>query len=326
MAKESVTRSSPGVRRVAAILNFMADHPGQSFVLMDLVRALKLSRATCHALLTGLVEVGYLYRTSDKSYVLGPALAAIGRTAAAYLSPLQVAQPEMRQLADEHDLICTAYFVEGKTAVVRERAASASHVGYLGPLGARLKLRPQTAAAFYAWLPESDATAWLDSQQPPLSVDQRQEMVAGMAFAREHGFIPILRLAKGTASLTDAIFGMENTETAVAITSELHLDETYPLASLVAPVFDDHGRVAFAIGLAGFEPALEGRAIMRVAKQLTAACASPARSRASARPSSPTRLSQPDPTGPRRLSEVPTRPGRGQGGSAVLGCSVAGEL
>ena len=72
-----MTRTSPGVKRIAAILDFLADHPTQSFALTDLVRALKLSRATCHALLTGLVDVGYLFRTSDKTYVLGPALATI---------------------------------------------------------------------------------------------------------------------------------------------------------------------------------------------------------------------------------------------------------
>ena len=114
--------------RVAAILNFIADHPGQAFALTDLVRALKLSRATCHALLTGLVDVGYLYRTTDKTYVLGPALAAIGRTAAEHFSPLQVAQPEMRSLADEFDIVCGAYFLEGDTIHLRERAASLSHV------------------------------------------------------------------------------------------------------------------------------------------------------------------------------------------------------
>ena len=136
-----MARSSPGVRRVAAILNFMADHPGQSFALTELVRALKLSSATCHALLTGLVEVGYLYRASDKTYVLGPALAAIARTAAANFSPLQVAQPEMRQLADRFDVVCSAVFLEGDSIVIRERAASVSHVGYSAPLGTRAKLR-----------------------------------------------------------------------------------------------------------------------------------------------------------------------------------------
>ena len=105
-----MARSSPGVQRVAAILNFIVDHPGQAFTLTDLVRALKLSRATCHALLTGLVEVGYLYRASDKNYMLGPALVAIGKIALEHASPLQVAQPEMRVLADEFDTMCAAYF------------------------------------------------------------------------------------------------------------------------------------------------------------------------------------------------------------------------
>ena len=145
-----MSRSSPGVKRVAAILNFIADHPGQAFALTDLVRALKLSRATCHALLTGLVDVGYLYRTSDKAYVLGPALAAIGRTAAQHFSPLQVAQPEMRKLADEFNVLCGAYFLDDSVVHLRDRAASASHVGYPVPLGARFKLHEALAPVFFA--------------------------------------------------------------------------------------------------------------------------------------------------------------------------------
>src|SRR3546814_10662225 len=105
-----MARTSPGVQRIVSILNFFADHPEQSFTLTDLVRALKLSRATCHALLTGLVEAGYLYRSHDKSYVLGPTLDAIGRIADPHSSPLQITQPEMRALADEFDAVCSAFF------------------------------------------------------------------------------------------------------------------------------------------------------------------------------------------------------------------------
>jgi len=146
-----MTRSSPGVKRIAAILDFLADHPAQAFALTDLVRALKLSRATCHALLTGLVEVGYLYRTSDKTYVLGPALAKVGRAAAQNMSPLQIAQPEMRALADEFDVVCSAFFLEGDTIVSRERAASISHVGYSIPLGTRVRLLPRSLPTFFSW-------------------------------------------------------------------------------------------------------------------------------------------------------------------------------
>src|ERR1700733_6158905 len=176
-----MARSSPGVQRVAAILNFIVDHPGQAFTLTDLVRALKLSRATCHALLTGLVEVGYLYRASDKNYVLGPALASIGRVAAKHTSPLQVAQPEMRALADEFDTICAIFFRDRDDIVVRERAASVSHVGWSVPVGTRLKLRPPFGAIFYAWLPPAQAQDWLDSYVPAPTAEHRGEMIAGLA-------------------------------------------------------------------------------------------------------------------------------------------------
>src|SRR3954469_5764148 len=103
-----MSKSPPGVRRIVSILNFFADHPEQSFTLTDLVRALRLSHATCHGLLVGLVEAGYLYRTNDKSYVLGPALAAIGEVAKEHFSPLQITQSEIRALADEFGVTCIA--------------------------------------------------------------------------------------------------------------------------------------------------------------------------------------------------------------------------
>lgn len=270
MVKESMTRSSPGVRRVAAILNFMADHPGQAFVLTDLVRSLKLSRATCHALLTGLVEVGYLYRTNDKSYVLGPALAAIGRTAASHFSPLQVAQTELRRLADGRDLIASAYVLEGDSVVVRGRAAAASHVGYLGPVGTRLKLRPRTAAVFMAWTPEKKVAAWLESHDPPFSEEQRQDLFRGMALAREQGFIAILRTVTAGQE-AGPVFGMDVADASVTVAHEIKPGEPYSLAALVTPVFDDQGRVVIAIGLAGFGPPIPGAEVLAIADELKAA-------------------------------------------------------
>jgi DNA-binding IclR family transcriptional regulator len=272
MVKETTSRSSPGVHRVASILNFMADHPGQPFSLTDLVRALKLSRATCHALLTGLVDVGYLYRTNDKSYVLGPALVAIGKTAATHFSPLQVAQPEMRRLADEHDLICSAYFLEGDTIVVRERAASAPHVGYLGPVGTRLKLRPQTAAIFFTRSPEKKIEGWVEAQTPPLADEQRQDLYRGLAFAREHGFVAVVRAAPREGGVQDDVLGTENAQVAVALASEIEAGRSYSIAALIAPVFDAQSKTAFAIGLAGFDGATEGAQVLQIASELTLAC------------------------------------------------------
>lgn len=251
----------------------MADHPGQSFALTDLVRALKLSRATCHALLTGLVEVGYLYRASDKTYVLGPALAAIARTAAANFSPLQVAQPEMRQLADRFDVVCSAVFLEGDSIVIRERAASVSHVGYSAPLGTRAKLRSPFAAAFFAWSPE-DAEEWLDRENPPPNAAQREALKESMEFGREHGFLAFLRnpAIASAERAAEQVFGAETGEFPVMLAKRLSPDEQYPLISITAPVFESEGKVAFVIGLMGVNRRLSGKEVLQIAEELKAAC------------------------------------------------------
>lgn len=267
-----MSRSSPGVRRVAAILNFIADHPGQAFALTDLVRALKLSRATCHALLTGLVDVGYLYRTSDKTYVLGPALAAIGRTAAAHFSPLQVAQPEMRRLADEFDVVCAAYFLEGDSIHLRDRAASLSHVGYPVPLGTRMKLRSAQAAAFFAGSPQ-DAEAWLATVEPKPSPQRREAMFKSIDFAREHGFVLLVR--QPGFDMTKAYEGEPGAETddiPVLLVPEVDPAAIYPLGALMAPIFDERGKVSFCLLLAGFHASMTGARVMQVGQRLRETC------------------------------------------------------
>jgi DNA-binding IclR family transcriptional regulator len=268
-----MARSSPGVLRVAAILNFIAEHPGQAFTLSDLVRALKLSRATCHALLTGLVEVGYLYRASDKAYVLGPALVAIGRVAAEHASPLQIAKPEMRALADEFEAICSAFFIDREDVVVRERAASVSHLGNSPPLGARMRLRAPFAAIHFAWSPLPEVEAWLDNSTPRPTAEQRADMLASMAFAREHGFMFNVRNPTMAASEpAELTFAADRTEFPVSAGTQLDAGQTYRLLSVTAPVFDAEGRVAFTLGLGGFDRAARAEEIEHMGRRLREAC------------------------------------------------------
>lgn len=271
-----MSRSSPGVRRVAAILNFIADHPGQAFALTDLVRALKLSRATCHALLTGLVDVGYLYRTSDKTYVLGPALAAIGRTAADQFSPLQVAHPEMRAIADEFDVVCGAYFLEGDTLHLRDRAASASHVGYPVPLGTRMPLRSAQAGVFFARSPR-DLEAWLGRTQPSPAPERVGDLRDSVGFVERHGYLVLVRkpgVTLGGPVDPQAISAQTGTDE-LPVTQLLAFDEAqhYPLAAIMAPVFDHRDKVSFALLMAGFHNALTGSQVAAAGERLHEACA-----------------------------------------------------
>ena len=270
MANKSVvsSRSSPGVQRVATILNFIAEHPGQAFGLTDLVRALKLSRATCHALLTGLVEVGYLYRTSDKTYVMGPALAEIGRKAFEHLSPLQVMVPEMRRLADELDLICTAYHLEEGSVVVRERAASISHLGRLGPLGTRLKLRSQTAVPFLAGQTDEEVERWVSSHSPPLSAHEKAKFLDAIAFARQHGLVVITRVPETTHMPDNPVIGTEIPHIKVETETDLAEGKTYSLASIIVPVIGRDPKGPYALALAGFEGDVASERIFELAAKL----------------------------------------------------------
>lgn len=266
-----MTRSSPGVMRVAAILNFMADHPGQAFALTDLVRALKLSRATCHALLAGLVDVGYLYRASDKTYVLGPKLAAIGRTAAENLSPLQVVQPEMRRLADQFDVVCSTFYLEGGMIHLRERAASASHVGFSAPLGTKVKLRVPSGAVFTAWSPE-EARALLEASSP--SPDERADFLGAIAFGRTHGFISFIRNpeAEPIVSAAEEFLQDDQRMAKIKLLSAIDPDRTYDPTSITAPVFGAGRKVAFVMGMMGFNRAMTGAEILSTANTLKEAC------------------------------------------------------
>lgn len=265
-----MSRSSPGVARVAAILNFIADHPGQAFALTDLVRALKLSRATCHALLTGLVDEGYLYRTTDKTYVLGPALAAIGRIAAEHFSPLQVAQPEMRRLADEFDVVCGAYFLEGETIHLRERAASLSHVGYPVPLGTRMPLRWIQAMSFFARAPR-EAESWAARATPALSEEQLAQFRAGLDFVREQGFLPLMR-RPGPGMDEGQGIGAGTEDPPVVPQLALEPGTVYPLMAVMAPIYDSRNRVTISLVMAGFHGAMTGAAVTGAGRRLAEAC------------------------------------------------------
>lgn len=265
-----MSRSSPGVRRVVAILNFFADHPGQAFTLTDLVRALKLSRATCHGLLAGLVDAGYLYRTSDKSYLLGPALVSIGDVATQHFSPLQAAQPEMRALADQFDAICSVTFRERTEVVVRERAAAVSHLGNSVPRGTRLPLAPQFASLFFIWAPTTEVDAWMDEIEPAPSAEQREAMHEGIRFTREHGFLFSVRNPDPRIDNSSPDWLREGRYRDTPVLPQFHIDPAaeYRLMFVQAPVLDAQRRVAFVIGLQSFSRGYTGAEILAIGKRL----------------------------------------------------------
>jgi DNA-binding IclR family transcriptional regulator len=266
-----MTKTSPAVTRTVSVLNFFADHPGQAFTLTDIVRALRLSRATCHALLAALVEANYLYRTSDKNYVLGSALARIAMVAQKHLLPLQVAGTEMRMLADELDLICSAVFQDKDMAVVRERAASVSHIGWSTPEGLRMPLRPPFGNVFMAWSRTAEIERWISRVIPAPDRQERENILEALAFPKRHGFAIGTRTEhlRDEAHARSLIYRSDKTNYLV---SDLDLEAGYDLAFVSAPVFDADGGVLFVLSLMGFTRATSGTETMQIGKRLRQSC------------------------------------------------------
>lgn len=269
-----MSRSSPSVLRIVAVLNFFTDHPGQSFTLTDLIKALKLSRATCHGVLAGLVESGYLYRTADKSYVIGPALLYVGEVAKEHFSPLQVAKPEMRALADAFDAVCSAAFREHHDVVVRERAAAVSHLGYSTPRGKRRPLLASFAAPFFVGATPAEINAWTRKIDPPCSQEHIDLLNKGIEFVNKNGFLfSVRRVGKGADIASgNPLHDFTADSIPFVPTFEIKPKATYDLGFVIAPVLEASGKVAFVLALQGFQESYTGADILRIGKLVVKAC------------------------------------------------------
>lgn len=269
-----MARPSPGTQRVVALLDLLANNPGKAFSLTDLIHALKMNRATCHGLVNELVNAGYLYRTRDKLYVLGPAASQLGRAAALQTSALDVAIPEMKDLANRHDAVCAAIFRDGSDVVMRERSISVSHLNWMTNFDSRWPLRPPFGSIFLAWSTERQITAWFESLDPRPTEEEEARTREGMAFARENRFQFVVqrRPELGTPGSIDWLFIRDPAQRPLEIETELDEAREYWMTSMSSPVFDKEGRVAFAVSLMRFSGPIPGKRVIEVASELKAAC------------------------------------------------------
>jgi DNA-binding IclR family transcriptional regulator len=179
---------SPAVVRVISILNFFISHPKDSFTLAQIVKSLKISRATCFAIMTSLVDAGYLYRSSDKRYLLGPAILTIARRTQMASTPMDIARPEIRKLADRLDAVVSVQIIENNMVVSHERAASVRHLSLAYPAEMSHTVHPW-GVPFLSALEDYQVEAEFDKAIPPLSKSDKAFERSLIAFTRQHGFL-----------------------------------------------------------------------------------------------------------------------------------------
>lgn len=264
-----MARQTPALIRAASILNLIASRPGTSFTFSDILKASKINRGSLHTMLTTLVDIGYLHRSNEKTYALGPELIRIGHAARDTISPLQIAGSEMRALADRYDAVCSAIFKTSDEAIVRERAASSSHIEWGRSSSRRFAMDPPLGLALMAWLGPAEVKRWLDKIGPP-GHPERERYVGAMRFPAEHGYACGVRKHEPGPhhDLEQSLMRLEDTEFVIY---HLETERQYAMTFLAAPIFDRRGQLLFSLVLSGFGTR-SGAAVETLGQDLRASC------------------------------------------------------
>ena len=182
-------KPSPAVVRAAEILDFLSRTPGQPQSLSEVARRTGISKATCHALLLGLVEGGLVARhDASRHYGLGPVLIPLGEAAAEDHDLTDRARPEMARLAEALLLPVLAAVEAGSRLVVVATTPSPRPFSVSLPPGQAVPFVPPLGAAYVAWASTEAVDAWMARSPEPLTDDERSHVLAGLALVRELGF------------------------------------------------------------------------------------------------------------------------------------------
>jgi DNA-binding IclR family transcriptional regulator len=146
--------------------------------LQGLTGATGLPRATCHRLATALESHGLVERSSDGRFVLGPALARLGRAAAGggdNQALVSAAGPALAALRDATGESAQLYVRSGETRVCLVSLQSPHSLRTIVEVGSLLPMERGSAAKVLSGDPEATRRGWAQS------VEEREKGVASVS-------------------------------------------------------------------------------------------------------------------------------------------------
>ncbi|MDG1773724.1 MAG: helix-turn-helix domain-containing protein [Oceanicoccus sp.] len=146
--------------RALAIIDLLMANPKCTYGLTDLTRRLKLNKATCHAILSTMKSNGFLLQDpKNKTYRLGPSMAAAGHAAISQLPSLIYTMTEVRNLSLELSMDCIICACSNNSLVT---LAHYQHSDTRLPeSGLRLPNIAPLGACFIAWSTASQLQQWI---------------------------------------------------------------------------------------------------------------------------------------------------------------------
>jgi DNA-binding IclR family transcriptional regulator len=271
------------------VIDFLASFPGRGFTLSEIAKAAGINVASCHAVLSALVERGYLARSaSQRTYTLGPALAAVSEAALKSQPLIGRAKQAAGELFAEFGapVLLSAVIGDEIVGVVSIPDATGASPG-LG-VGERRPLLAPIGASFLAWSSEAAIEAWIARNASPHHAESAQEWRRTIALTRQRGFQVTLRSPEGPeiatlmAEMASGQRAPESREGVRRLISSLDLhvcqpetiepDELYDVILIAAPIFDQDGEAAFSLCFGGFSEKLAGATVLAHAERLVRTC------------------------------------------------------
>jgi DNA-binding IclR family transcriptional regulator len=278
-----VARPAPSVDRTIRLLTFLADEPDEEFTLSELARKLEFNKATCHAMLTELVEGGVLLRhPARKTYALGPVLVSWGVAAAidAYRA-LEFAEEELTALRDKMDATCVAVgLVGGEIVVLARRDVDRPMPSYV-PVGHRVPAVPPFGGEFLAWATEEEIGEWiarlgLSADDPKVSLHLEE-----LAQMRQLGYRASVSSSESLTELLETIRTEDRSlqfrhavDEVISVLVKRGWQGDSPgtlLNSVIAPVFGPSGEPVLALSLSAFAEPVDERGMQRYVNALLTA-------------------------------------------------------
>jgi DNA-binding IclR family transcriptional regulator len=278
-------RPALSASRSIEVIDLLASVPLRGFTLSEISAAANINLASCHALLNELSARGYLVRCPKRQvYTLGPALTAIGN-AALKAQPL-VARAEEAAIALNRELgvptLVSTLAGDDVVGVVSITDADGRDAGMR--VGQRIPAQPPGGAPFIAWGSDEAVEEWIAGAPPEYAEPWRKALASN----RKHGFHVTLRAQDGSelatlmSELADGFEDLANRDRLVDLLrsisrypshpDEIIPDETYDVALIAAPIFQDSGEALLNLCIGGFPEKLKGEEVMSLARKLARTC------------------------------------------------------
>ena len=267
------------MNRAVDLLDLLAAHPTESFLMSELCRRVGINGASAHAVLGVLERAGYVDRhPRNRTYTLGVGAFVIGQASMRQHPAVTVAAPEIEALSTALDVEVIVAAQVGDSLVYLDSAGRPrSGAGFR--VGQRVPCVPPYGTVHVAWSTEAEIADWLQRAPTPLTDAQRAEQLTVLTAIRRRGYAIGLDGGGAHVQLNELASELGRTPTRTDLRTavnevldqlgrqtyqllEIDPAERYDIGMVSAPVFDPQGRVAVSITLPGLPPGLTGRQIL----------------------------------------------------------------